>query len=491
MPLRTTLCLPLLCLVCAGAAAQLVSDPAYVEGRAAWQQRHWVEAVTRLRPLVDPRDRANHEVDYWLGTSLCRTAGRVAQGANILDWSLSFRNMPETARPAFDFEKKACLRALNAAGVPASVPDDPGGTMVAMATVRGTPKLFIQGGTAGNLALAPLRVVAPRPVAELEGRLVARGDSDTMARKLRALAPGARLHISRHAAIASASPPLSESDLRTLGRRVDDFIDFLGAAYGLEPPPTYITVHLVPSVASLKGAAMHLHGMRANDATLGYSFANDRSIVAMLTTTAAGTLLHEVSHMLVHESFGAVPQWLDEGIASLYETATAIGGAYFGEPNWRSPVFAQLRQRLPRLSLREVVTAPWFSDEPQIHRRLQEPDYDPEQQAYLLAYARMFALYLQETGALRTVFKAFRDRGVPEEYSPAHERAVRLLEQALQRPLGAIESDFLAWAPKAYDRDTRFYANRARAEAIRKELPERERIERQLPDGNIEREAPP
>lgn len=476
--------------------AQLVSEPAYVHGRDAWQQRLWAQAVDKLRPLVDPNDRANYEVDFWLGTSLCRLAGRVAQGANILDWSLSFRSMPEAARPAFAHEKKLCVDALREQRLTAPEPDRMGGasgpqaTAVAMATVRGTPKLYIQGGSpAGNLALTPLRVIQPRTAAELESRLVPLGRPAEALRGLRQLAPQARFHVSRYAAIASVSPAHDARALQTLGLRVDEFVEFMKAAYSLEAPPTYITIHLYPGIPALRAAALKLHGMQANEATLGYSFSNDRSILAMLTGTAAGTLLHEVSHMLVHESFGAVPQWLDEGLASLYETATASSGLYFGEPNWRSPVFAHLKDRFRHISLRDVVTAPWFTDEPGIQHRLGERIYDLEEQAYLLAYARMFALYLQETGSLRKVFDAFRHRSTPDEYIPAKDRAVGLLEAALGKPLGQAEAEFMAWAPRAFNPEARFYAGGNRAELVRKELPVPARVDRELPKAAIERET--
>lgn len=478
-----------------GLSAQLVSEPAYVGGRAAWQRGQWTTAIENLRPLVDPQDRANYEVDYWLGTSLCRLDARLSQGANILDWSLSFRSMPEAARPAFAAEKTLCVDALQAQRALTASPNRTGsfsgleGAAVAMATVRGTPKLYAVGGTTGNLSLAPLRVVRPKPAAELEARMVALGQADEALKLVRKLAPGSRYHVSRYSVIASASPAHSEQKLRELGARIDDFIEFLKEVYALDAPPTYITLYLYPDIPALRRAALRLHGMEANDATLGYSFGNDRSILAMLTGTAAGTLLHEVFHMVVHESFGSIPQWLDEGMASLYETATASDGLYFGEPNWRSPVFARLRISMAHIPLRELVTAPWFSDEPAIHRQLGERVYDAEAQAFLLAYARMFALYLQETRSLTKVFNAFRHRVRLDEYVPAKQRAVTLLEEALVRPLGQIESDFMAWAPVAFDQNTRFYANSNRAQTIRKELPQRAFVGRELPKAVLEREA--
>lgn len=489
MPLLRPAVLALGLLATLPAAAQLTTDPAYVAGREAWQQRQWSGAIDALRPLVDPDDRGNYEVDYWLGTSLCRTDGRLGQGANILDWSLRFRSMPEAARPALDKERRLCIDQLQAGTAPATAPAIIVAMAGGLATVKGTPKLFAVGGSDGLLANAPLRVTRPLKAAELEARLVPLGEPERALAVVRQLAPGARYHVSRRTVIASVSPTHTAASLKTIGDRLDDFVDFLQERYRLKPPPTYVTIYLFPDIPKLREAAMRLHGMQANGMTLGYTFGNDRSILGMLTGTGAGTLLHELFHTIVHESFGSIPQWLDEGIAGLYETATAAEGLYFGEPNWRSKVYADLSREVGRdLPLAELVTAPWFSDEPAIHRQLGERAYNDVQQAYLLAFARMFALYLQETGKLHAVFDAYRARGLPDDYMPAQQRAIRLLEQALGQPVDRVEADFRAWAPRAFDPATRFYAGNNRAQLIRKELPQPgpTEIRRELPAPNAD-----
>src|SRR5262249_8346933 len=155
---------------------------------------------------------------------------------------------------------------------------------------------------------------------------------------------------------------------------------------------------------TMRNYADRLHGLDASPATLGYAFENDQSIVAFQPKSGIGTLLHEVFHIVAHQSYASMPQWLDEGIASLYETSTAVPGYYFGEPNWRWAVFREMHGAFGNLRLKEVVTAPWFTDEPgPTDKPKPLPDertYSSDEQAYMLAYARMFALYLQETKKL-------------------------------------------------------------------------------------------
>jgi hypothetical protein len=461
--------------------AQLADDPAYIAGRDAWNGKRWPVAIDALRPLIEPLNRANYEVDYWLGTSLCRIDGRMAAGANVLDWALRFRSMPEAARPTLDAEKRLCVQQLALAAPPVAAP----GTMLASAepgrsTTKATMKLFAVGGD-GLLAAAPIRVTRPLPIRELEARLVPLGAAERALAQAKTLAPGARYHVSKHTVIASTSPGHGTAQLKIIGDRLDDFIAFLGERFALPAPDSYIAVYLFPDIPKLQQAAMRLHGMQASGKTLGYTFGNDRSILGMMTGTGAGTLLHELFHTVVHESFGDIPQWLDEGIASLYETATAAEGLYFGEPNWRSKVYAELSRDMDRLRLGDLVTAPWFSDEPAVHRKLGERVYNDIEQAYLLAFARMFTLYLQETGSLHKVFDAYRKRTMPDTYVPATQRALQLLEAALGKPLGQVESDFRQWAPRAFDPATRFYAGNTRAQQVRKELPQATEVRRGLP----------
>ena len=56
----------------------------------------------------------------------------------------------------------------------------------------------------------------------------------------------------------------------------------------------------------------------------------------MATVTAGyGTFLHELMHAMLHADFAAIPEWLDEGMASLYERSQWQTNALIPLPNWR------------------------------------------------------------------------------------------------------------------------------------------------------------
>jgi len=180
-------------------------------------------------------------------------------------------------------------------------------------------------------------------------------------------------------------------------------------------------------------------------------------------------IARDAIHLTVRSTYGAIPQWLDEGIASLYETATVVGDRYYGEPNWRSRVVSELRFRFPQIGVPAVVVTPWFGDQAPEYPRLGERSSD--EQAYILALSRYFVMYLQERGLLKAVFEAYRDRRPPAEYVPAQVQAVRILESVVGRSAGDIDRDFHAWLPTVADPNRRLHAGAIEAKEIPRELP--------------------
>ena len=117
-------------------------------------------------------------------------------------------------------------------------------------------------------------------------------------------------------------------------------------------------IELVRDGWEVKQLAERRHGLDVSSATIGYAFVEDASIVAAVPTTAAGTVLHELFHLLVRSNFGDVPQWLDEGIAGLYEVSGRRGDVYFGLENWRRKVLETTWDVRPDLA--ELIRAEWF-----------------------------------------------------------------------------------------------------------------------------------
>jgi hypothetical protein len=434
------------------AFAQGHAHPDYVRGYNEWSAAHWNPASNILEQYwkTVPFGRT-YDVSYWLGTSWCRQSGMEGLGVDLLDWSYHFQSMPEKARSEFRKERDLCIQWQSNLTNTRTAPTIVLAAAWSSATMRAEGKSFYLAK--GGLNAYPVRIKRKLPDEEFAGRLVDHGKEAEITQALQTRFPGSQVRVGRQFALASAVH--SQEQLRQITEQLDRFAAFLERAYALPAPRQYMTVYLFGDIPTLRQWADKLHGFDASPLTLGYSLQNDLSVLAMVPSTQVGTILHEVFHLMMRGGYGDAPQWLDEGLASLYETTTFASDTYYGEPNWRSRVFADLSRAFGQEKLRETIVSPWFSDEPSIAAQAGERRLNPDEQAYLLAYSRMFVLYLQEQGELSRVMNAFRNRERPTRYIPATDQAIQLLEKALGKPLTEVQRSFLAWAPQASDPEAR------------------------------------
>jgi hypothetical protein len=190
-------------------------------------------------------------------------------------------------------------------------------------------------------------------------------------------------------------------------------------------PDRPVVILLFSDAKSYRAHAQQLDG-RQQANFHGYYVKKNRRVILNLAT-GNGTLAHELTHMLAHFDFPAMPEWFDEGLASLFEQSefSADELRLQGISNWRLPhITSVIREdRLPRLEA--FVSA----------RRVR-----PDQQAIDYAYARYFCLYLQRRRLLEPFYRKFR-RTV--ETDPNGLQTLRNLLQV--DSLAEVEQDFRNW----------------------------------------------
>lgn len=129
----------------------------------------------------------------------------------------------------------------------------------------------------------------------------------------------------------------------------------------------------------------------------GYYKPNLRTLV-MNISTGGGTLVHELTHALMDFDFPKVPDWFNEGLASLHEQCNfqqdQSGLWIEGQINWRLPGLQEAIRRERLRSLKSLV---------------EENDFRGKFEGTNYAQARYFCLYMQEKGVLRDYFRTFRD----------------------------------------------------------------------------------
>ena len=96
---------------------------------------------------------------------------------------------------------------------------------------------------------------------------------------------------------------------------------FFSRYYNLRPPDKLLAVYLLPDKNILRQTALRVHGIKIPDANIGYSNIGDLSLLGISDLTHIGTLCHELFHLMIRTDVGDVSPWMDEGIASVYETS--------------------------------------------------------------------------------------------------------------------------------------------------------------------------
>jgi hypothetical protein len=160
-----------------------------------------------------------------------------------------------------------------------------------------------------------------------------------------------------------------------------------------------------------------------------YGFYRRRENVMLMNVgTGTGTLVHELVHALIAPDFPNVPDWLNEGLGSLFEQCS-IGRDHrtiIGHENWRLPALKQAIRKDELRSLREMIEDENFYGAPHVGMNY--------------AHARYLLMYLQEKDLLTAYYERFRDNVADDP------TGLKTLEDvAAPRGLDVFEREWRAW----------------------------------------------
>lgn len=180
-------------------------------------------------------------------------------------------------------------------------------------------------------------------------------------------------------------------------------------AYFKTPPDHAVVVLLFSHEQSYNHYADALYG-DSGISVYGYYKPQVRTLV-MNIGTGGGTLVHEMTHALMDFDFPAVPDWFNEGLASMHEAChiRADETGLDGLTNWRLPGLQKAinQGRLP--SLEQLIAG---------------DDFRGPQMGLNYAQARYFCLYMQERGVLGEFFRQFRANHATDKSGVKTVRAV-------------------------------------------------------------------
>lgn len=167
-------------------------------------------------------------------------------------------------------------------------------------------------------------------------------------------------------------------------------------SYFRSSPSEPITILLFSGESSYNHYADRLFGER-DISIYGYYKSLERTLV-MNIGTGGGTLVHELTHALVDFDFPQIPDWFNEGLASLHEQCRfredATSGPWIeGVENWRLP---GLQRAIRDQKLRSLAAL------------IQEKDFRGRHEGINYAQARYFCLFMQRQGVLPEFYRTFR-----------------------------------------------------------------------------------
>jgi hypothetical protein len=193
-------------------------------------------------------------------------------------------------------------------------------------------------------------------------------------------------------------------------------------------PGHAISVYLFPN-ARRYDAYCKKRWEHACSSPYGFYLGSEREII-MNVAPGIGTLTHELVHPLVQADFPSAPDWLNEGIASLFERFYfPAPGEIRGGKNWRHPrLIAALRSKNERDLAR-----------PSALFGMGDEVFRGEKEDLNYATARYFCQWLDQHGELWPFYQRWRDS---VDGDPTGEKA---FEAVTGKAPADIDADWTRW----------------------------------------------
>lgn len=178
-------------------------------------------------------------------------------------------------------------------------------------------------------------------------------------------------------------------------------------------PERAISVYLFPDAARYD-AFCKKRWREKCDSPYGFYLASERKII-MNVGPGVGTLTHELVHPLVEADFPNAPDWINEGIASLFEQFyLPKAGEIRGGKNWRHP---RLMAALGSPKEREHASLPALF-------AMNDEEFRGKREDLNYATARYLCQWLDEKGLLWPFYQRWRDGFASD---PSGEKAFALV----------------------------------------------------------------
>jgi hypothetical protein len=222
---------------------------------------------------------------------------------------------------------------------------------------------------------------------------------------------------------------MDEDDLETWHKEtIGPAAAAMANRYFERAPDEPITVLLFEKESSYNHYAEKLYGDR-NVSIYGYYKPRERVLV-MNIGTGGGTLVHELTHALADFDFPKIPDWFNEGLASLHEQCRFRddddGPWIEGLENWRLPGLQKAIRGKRVGTLKSLVEG---------------RDFRGAHEGLNYAQARYFCLYMQRHDVLEDFYRRFREHQADDPRG-----AASVLAMFPTLTWDDLDKDFREWA---------------------------------------------
>lgn len=260
-----------------------------------------------------------------------------------------------------------------------------------IAATAATARSRAQAGPELRTTLRPLTGLRPQPAA--------RPDRAALELACQGIVAELRPRLGRECQIVVHAPFVLAGDLSTEALN-DWYAHTIGPASRAMAQCYFPTVPDKPiTVLLFSGEERYAHYARDlfNEEGISiYGYYKRRNRVLLMNIgTGGGTLVHELTHALVDFDLPDIPDWLNEGIASLHEQChiREDESGIDGLENWRLPGLQDAIRQQRLRSLESLV---------------KDNDFRAPDVGLNYAQARYFVLYLQRQGLLEDFVRRFR-----------------------------------------------------------------------------------
>lgn len=280
------------------------------------------------------------------------------------------------------------------------------------------------------------------PIEQLSERLFSfEKVNDALEYYKKLLGNGYSINISGHFILITKSKTgTNKAGIQSVVKNLEKSYSFFTDSLDMRSPDKLIAVYLLEDQTSLTDVSRRVHGFNLPKENIGYSCLADLSILGTSKISSIGTLYHELFHLIVRADIGDIPGWLDEGVAALFETSTWHGNVLKGDVyNWRGFVINEYSKTKRSKSLHSLFNSNWENFKV-------ESGSDVCDVAVNYAYAKHFAIYLQERHLLKNILKLFKNRrSVFIDTTYENESSQEIVEKLFNTNIFVINRQFQDW----------------------------------------------